>query len=324
MNTVKAFVAWVVAKPDDPSLAPLQALAGKVDVVVGADESAFVSAAKPDAIMFAAGSTAAFERVWNAAGGATWVHSRFAGVEHALFPALRDSDAIVTNGRGAFAPALAEFTLGALLHFAKSFRRLIDSQREQRWDPFEPAELRGKTLGIVGYGAIGRSTAELARAFGMRVLGARRHPDKSQGDAFAEKILPIDRIESLFDESDHVLVAVPLTADTRGLVGARELARMRAHGVLVNVGRGPVVDEAALLDVLARGAICGAALDVFDVEPLPKEHPFYQNERVLLSPHCADRIPGWLERATEVFVVNVLARLRGEPLINVVDKALGY
>ena len=319
-----AFVAWVVGDPNDPSLAELDALRGEVTVVLGGSVDAFAGRPKPHAIMFATGTTALFERVWSLAGGAPWVHSRFAGVEHVLFPALVASDAVVTNGRGAFAPSLAEFTIGALLFFAKDFRRMVDSQRAGRWDPFEPAELRGQTLGIVGYGAIGAATAALAKAFGMRVVAARRHPHRSHKDRNVDAVASMTELSGVFDESDHVLVCAPLTKETRGLVGAPEIARMKAHGVLVNVGRGPVVDERALLDALAASRIRGAALDVFDTEPLPAGHPFYQSERVLLSPHCADRVPGWLHRATAVFVENVRRRLKGDDLLNVVDKALGY
>ncbi len=318
------FVAWVVARANDPSLSPLAALAAEITLVLGEDAAAFANAPRADAILFATGSTPLFEAIWSLAGGAPWVHSRFAGVDHVLFPALVASDAIVTNGRGAFAPALAEFTLGALLFFAKDFRRMLARQREGIWDPFQPSELRGQTLGIVGYGGIGRAVAELAHAFGMTIVASRRRPERSSDDPWLTRVMGADRTVELFAASDHVVVAAPLTPSTNKLVGARELAAMRSHGVLINVGRGPVIDEAALLSALERGAILGAALDVFEEEPLPPGHPFYASERVLLSPHCADRVPGWLERATEVFVENVRRRLRGEPLSNVVDKTLGY
>ena len=316
-------VFWVVAAPDDPSLLPLRALDGAATIVVGRDAAAFAAAPRPDALLFATGNLAVFEAVWRAAGGGVrWGHSRFAGVEHVLFPELVASDVVVTNGRGAFARALAEFTIGALLFFTKQLRRMMDAQRAGVWEPFEPGELHGKTLGVVGYGAIGRATAELARAFGMRVVATRRSPERSADEPI--EVLPMTRTREVFERSDHVLVAAPLTPETRGLVGARELAAMKAHGVLVNVGRGPVVDEAALLEALGANRILGAALDVFDVEPLPAGHPFYRSDRVLLSPHCADRVPGWLEAATEVFVENARRFARGDALANVVDKRLGY
>ena len=320
------FVAWVVARADDTSLSPLSALGAEVTLVTGEDASAFEGAPRPDAIMFATGSRPLFERVWSIAGGAPWVHSRFAGVDHVLFPALVASQSTLTNGRGAFAPALAEFAMGALLFFAKDFRRMLAGQREGRWDPFQPSELRGQTLGIVGYGAIGRAVADLAHGFGMKLLATRQHPERSANDPWVgvDQTLPADRTVDLCAASDHVVVAAPLTPFTHKLVGARAIAAMRSHGVLVNVGRGPVVDEAALIAALDRGALLGAALDVFEQEPLRQGHPFYASERVLLSPHCADRVPGWLERATDVFVDNVRRRLRGEPLANVVDMTLGY
>jgi phosphoglycerate dehydrogenase-like enzyme len=322
-RNVNPFVAWVIAKPNDPSLAPLVRI-DDATIVVGDRAESFANAPAPDALLCVNGAAPLFEAVWERAGRPRWVHSRFAGVEHVLFPSLLASDAVVTNGRGAFAPALAEFTIGALLFFAKDFRRMLRSQAAGVWDPFQPDELGGQTLGIVGYGAIGRAVAGLAKPLGMRVVATRRRIAASSQDPLVDELVPAERTDDVFAKSDHVVVCAPLTSETRGLVGARAIGAMRAHGVLVNVGRGPVVDERALIAALESGAIRGAALDVFEVEPLPAGHPFYRSERVLLSPHCADRVPGWLERATEVFVENVERFRRGEPLVNVVDKTRGY
>lgn len=258
------------------------------------------------------------------AGGVRWVHSRWAGIEKLLFPALVESDAIVTNGRGSFAESLAEFVMAAVLFFAKDLRRMRRSQAEGRWDPFDPEWVRGKTLGIVGYGEIGRAVAVRARAFGMRVIGLRRRPEQSAGDPLLEEVLALDRRLELMQRSDYVVVATPLTPETRGLVGEAEIQAMRPSAVLMNVGRGPCVDEKALLRALEAGRIRGAALDVFDKEPLPAGHRFYALDNVLLSPHCADHVPGWLDDAMALFLLNLELFRRGEPLKNVVDKRAGY
>jgi phosphoglycerate dehydrogenase-like enzyme len=262
--------------------------------------------------------------VWPLATGVRWVHSRSAGIENLLFPALVESDAVLTNGRGSFADSLGEFAMAAVLFFAKDLRRMRKSQAEGRWDPFDPEWVRGKTLGIVGYGEIGRATARRARAFGMRVIGLRRRPQASAGDPLLDEALPLERRLELMRRSDYVVVATPLTPETRGIVGEAELQAMKPTSVLINVGRGPCVDEPALLRALEAGRIRGAALDVFEQEPLPAGHRFYALDNVLLSPHCADHVPGWLEDAMALFLDNLERFREGRPLLNVVDKRAGY
>jgi phosphoglycerate dehydrogenase-like enzyme len=198
------------------------------------------------------------------------------------------------------------------------------SQARGAWDPFDVDWVQGRTLGIVGYGDIGRVAAQRARAFGMRILAVRRDVAAAQRDPLVDEAFPVERRAALLAASDYVVVAAPLTPDTRGLLGPREIAAMKPTAVLVNVGRGPVVDEAALLAALREGRIRGAALDVFDEEPLPSGHPFYALENVLLSPHCADNTPGWLEESMRFFLVNLERFRSGEPLLNPVDKSRGY
>jgi phosphoglycerate dehydrogenase-like enzyme len=158
----------------------------------------------------------------------------------------------------------------------------------------------------------------------MNVISVRRRPEANAGDPLVDEVLPLERRLELMRRSDYVVVATPLTPETRGLVGAAEIAAMRQGAVLVNVGRGPCVDEAALVRALETGAIRGAALDVFDEEPLPAGHPFYRLDNVLLSPHCADHVPGWLDDAMALFLENLERFRKGEPLANVVDKRAGY
>jgi phosphoglycerate dehydrogenase-like enzyme len=262
--------------------------------------------------------------IWDRLAKLRWVHSISAGVDHLLFPKLVASDVTLTNGRGAFKRALAEFVIAAALHFAKDVPRLQRQQRAHAWELFDMEELHGRTMGIVGYGEIGRATAALAKAFGMRILALRRRPEKSAGDGLVDEIVPRERLRDLLARSDYVVVAAALTPETRGLIGPDELAALKPTAVLINVGRGPVVVEEALVEALASRRIRGAALDVFAVEPLPAEHPFYRLDNLLLSPHTADHVAGWLENAVRVFVENFARYGRGEPLQNVVDKRAGY
>lgn len=251
-----------------------------------------------------------------------WIHSLSAGVEMQLFPELLASDIPLTNGRGVYARSLAEFALAAMLFFAKDLRRMVRQQEAARWEQFDVDMLQGRTLGIVGFGEIGRLTAEKARAFDMKIAAVRRRPAES--NPLVDRFYPLGELPAMLSIADYVLIGTPLTPETRGLIGARELAAMQPRAVLINVARGPVVDEAALLDALAHGRIRGAALDVFSEEPLPATHPFWRLDNVLLSPHTADHTATWLEEAMEFFVGNFERFAGGQPLRNIVDKSLGY
>ena len=253
-----------------------------------------------------------------------WVHSLSAGVEKILFPELVASCVVLTNARGVFKRSLAEFVIGSVLYFAKDFRRLVRSQQASVWQPFEMEEAHGKVMGIVGYGETGRACAERAHSFGMRILGLRRRPELSEGDPWLEAVMGPDELHGLLAQSDYVVLAAPGTPQTRRLIGSAEFAAMKPSAVFINVGRGSSVDETAMIYALEHGRIRGAALDVYETEPLPAGHPFYRLENVLLSPHCADHTPGFNELDMDLFMQNLRRFLNGEPLMNVVDKAAGY
>jgi len=315
----------VLADPAEPQLAMLEALPDGTDLAVGNRPEAFARAA-PDATVILNWSASGdlLRAVFGMAPRVHWVHARSAGLDAVLFPELTASSVVLTNGRGVFSPPLAEFVIGAALFFAKDFRRMVRSQAAGVWDQFDVAEIAGRTMGIVGYGSIGRTLAASARAMGMRVVALRRRPELSAGDPVLEEAYAPARLHEMLGRSDYVVVAAPLTTETRGLIAEPEFAAMRPGAVLINVGRGPVVDETALVKALREGRIGGAALDVFDSEPLEPGHAFYGLDNVLLSPHCADHTPDWLERAMRFFLDNFARFVRGEPLLNVVDKRLGY
>jgi phosphoglycerate dehydrogenase-like enzyme len=247
-----------------------------------------------------------------------------AGVEKILFPELVESPVPLTNGKGVFTNALAEFALTSILFFAKDLRQLVRNQQAGQWRQFDIEVIRGQVLGIVGYGDIGRESARLARAFGMKVVAVRRRAVLSNQDPDLERTYSPDGLRDMLAICDYVLVTTPLTPETRGMIGESELAAMKTSAVIINLGRGPVIVESALIAALASRKIRGAALDVFDEEPLPEGHPFYGLENVLFSPHSADHTVGWADLAMYVFIENFERFRTGQPLLNIVDKKAGY
>jgi phosphoglycerate dehydrogenase-like enzyme len=258
-----------------------------------------------------------------------WIHSGSAGVRSLLHPDLVESDVVLTNSAGVHAPPMAEAVIGMILHFARGFDFAVRSQARREWGkrPFEHdlravREIRGATLGILGLGGIGREVAWRARALGMQVLAVRRRPGAAA--AGVELLAGEGALDELLRRSDYLLVAVPSTAETRGLLGAEQLARLRPGAVLINVARGEVVDEAALVAALRSGHLRGAGLDVFAREPLPPESALWSLDNVLITPHVTGTTPHFWRREVDLIVDNVRRYLVGEPLRNQVDKQTGY
>ncbi len=253
--------------------------------------------------------------------GLRWVHTISAGVDHLLFPELRESETILTNASGVFNVPIAETVMAYILAVVKRLPEFWARQRERRWEKLPLRELRGLTVGIVGLGDIGAEVARLCRAFGMRVLGLRRHPAPSDA---ADEVMPPDRLHDLLARSDFVVIAVPLTAETRGMIGRAELAAMKPDAWLINISRGAIVDEDALVEALREGRIGGACLDVFAQEPLPPESPLWDLPNVIITPHNSWSSPRIEEREIDLFLENLRRYVAGEPLLNVVDKQAGY
>jgi len=316
----------VISDPTDPLLAMLEGLPPETAIAAGNTAEAFQTAApEADAILNWTFSSRVLREVFPLCPRLRWVQTRSAGLDNMLFPELIESAVQVTNGSGVYSQSLGEFALAAILYFAKDLRRMIRNQESGVWEAFDVEEISRQTVGIVGYGDIGRAVASRARAMGMRVLAVKRHaPPSGGGDALVEKIFGPEGCVEMIAQADYVVAAAPLTRETRGLIGRREFAAMKPAAVVVNIGRGPVIDEAAMLHALTERRIKGAALDVFEHEPLPAGHPFFQLENVLLSPHCADHTPGWDKDAMCFFLAQFERFRKGEPLRNVVDKTLGY
>ncbi len=314
----------VISDPTDPQLAKLEGLPAETSIAVGDSPEAFERAApEADVILNWAFSNKTLRAVFGACPRLQWVHTRTAGIDNLLFPELVESPVTFTNGRGTYSPSLGEFAVAAILYFAKDLRRMVRNQQAGAWEPFDIEEVSGKTVGILGYGDIGRAVASRARALGMQVLAVKRHAPE-QPDPYARRIFAPDQRADMLALCDYVVVAAPLTPETRGMLGEPEFAVMKPSAVVINVGCGPVIDEPALVRALSEKRIKGAALDVFDREPLPAGHPFYSLENVLLSPHCADHTPDWTDQAMLFFLAQFERFRRGEPLQNVVDKHLGY
>jgi phosphoglycerate dehydrogenase-like enzyme len=252
-----------------------------------------------------------------------WIHSRSAGLDDLMFPELTENNVVLTNGTGVFSQSLGEFALGAILYFAKDFRRMLRQQAAGNWEQFDVEEIAGQTVGIVGYGDIGRAVASRVRAMGMQVLANRRNIPATT-DSLIDRYYRPQELHEMLALCDYVVVTAPLTEETRHMLSDAEFAAMKSTAVVINVGRGPVIDEAAILKALTTRRIKGAGLDVFEHEPLPSGHPFYKLENVLLSPHCADHTVEWLNDAMRFFLKQLAKFEKGEPLENIVDKRRGY
>lgn len=260
--------------------------------------------------------------VWDRVDRLRWIHVAAAGVDKLLFEALVASDVTVTNARGVFDRPIAEYVLGVCLAQAKALPGLLADQAAGRWQHRDTVSLTGTSALVVGTGSIGREIARLLRAVGVRVRGAGR--SARSGDRDFGDVLDSAELTSYVGEFDHVVVVTPLTAQTRGLVGRDVLAAMRPSAHLVNVGRGAVVDEEALVDALRDGVIGAASLDVFTTEPLPEDSALWSMPQVIVTPHLSGDAHGSEETLARQFVDNALRWLDGRPLQNVVDKRLGF
>jgi phosphoglycerate dehydrogenase-like enzyme len=310
----------VISDVADPQL---KMLAAVPHVVVNSQAALDAAAKDADAILHWAGPRDLLRAVFLANSGVRWVHSRAAGLDNMLFPELVESAAPLTNSKGVFSQSLGEFALGVILYFAKDFRRMLRNQDAGRWEQFDVDVIAGQTVGIVGYGDIGRAVASRVRGMGMRVLALKQHAPKKP-DPLVAKFYAPEEMATMLGECDFVVAAAPLTPETRHMIGDAAFAAMKPNAVVINVGRGPVIDQGALVRALEAKRIKGAGLDVFEKEPIPEGDPIYKFENVLVSPHCADHTKDWLNDAMQFFLAQYERFARGEQLENVVEKRLGY
>ncbi len=257
-----------------------------------------------------------------------WVQLTSAGMDRLLDSPLARS-VTVTTASGIHAVPIGEYVMAVMLAFAKGLPGAMRAQAERTWRPYLAEELYGKTVGIAGLGAIGTYVAKLAKADGMRVLGIRRSAQrrsrgKDSGVEDVDELMPPSDLPYLLSESDYVVIAVPLTPESRGLIGERELRAMKPTARIINIARGAIIEEAGLVRALKEERIAGAALDVVEQEPLSSESELWAMENVILTPHISGGTPVYMERAVELFCDNLRRYLAGEPLRNVVDPERGY
>jgi D-2-hydroxyacid dehydrogenase (NADP+) len=253
-----------------------------------------------------------------------WIQTMSAGVDRLLDDKFRRSSVIMTNVSGIHATPIGEFVLGLMLMFAKQSPLCFQLKQGRQWKPFLPSVLRSKTVGIVGLGSIGREVARLAKAFGMRVVATRRSARRSQRARYVDVLFVPHQLLQLLSESDFVVLALPLTPESTRIIGESELRSMKPTAYLINVARGNLIDEAALVHALEEHWIAGAGLDVFATEPLPTDSRLWELSNVIFSPHIAGGMEGYIEQATAVFCENLSRYLSGRKLLNVVDKKRGY
>jgi phosphoglycerate dehydrogenase-like enzyme len=270
-----------------------------------------------------------------------WVQTHVAGVDHLVNTPIWDSDITITTASGIHSTNVAQYVFAQILAWANRvpswLRHQAQSQwPEGRWQRFVPDELRGRTIGVLGYGSIGREVARLAKAFGMTVLATKRDARRLEhegytvpgsGDAsgtLADRVYPAEAIRSVISVSDYVVITLPLTAKTRYLFDESLLKEMKPTAFLVNVGRGAIVKEADLVRGLKKGWLAGAGLDVFETEPLPADSPLWSLENVIISPHVSGFTPQYDDRVAALFAENLRRYLAGEPLLNVVNRDAGY
>lgn len=273
--------------------------------------------------------------------GLKWLQLHTAGADHIIDTPVWNSDVIITSASGIHVTAIGEYVLAQMLALSRRLPRMIDCQRRAewpsgRWNKFVGRELRGSTVGVIGYGSIGREVARLASSFGVRVLAVKRSPKKRADSGFTlpgagdldgtipEAFYAPEQLRTVLAQSDYVVLAVPSTDKTVKMIGETELRAMPDHAYLINIARGDIIDQEALIRALREGWIGGAGLDVFDPEPLPEDSPLWDFENVIISPHVSGFTPRYDDYATDLFSENLRRYLAGEPLLNRVDRQRGY
>ena len=253
-----------------------------------------------------------------------WVQTSSAGVDPIVGTKLWQSDVILTSTSGIHAIPMREHVLGLMLMFVRHSPLYLANQKERVWEQHLPDQLCGKTLGIVGLGKVGKGIARAAQGFDMKVVATRRHVTEQEASPEVEALYSPDGLTEMLGKSDFVVVTVALTRETERLIGERELRAMKPSAYIINIARGSVIDEAALIKALEEKWIAGAGLDVFEREPLPPDSKLWTLPNVIVTPHVAGLMPDYNARAMEVFCENLRRYLSGKPLLNVIDRTRGY
>jgi phosphoglycerate dehydrogenase-like enzyme len=250
-----------------------------------------------------------------------WVFSMSAGVEKLPLAELREMGVTVTNARGIHGPQIAEQTMGMIIAFSRGLNRCIRNQLQKKWEILHVGELTGETLCIIGAGSIGKEIARKAKAFDMKVIGLKRHPETLE---YFDLVWSIDNLHEALQQADYSVLITPLTDETYHLIGPAEFQAMKRSGIFINVSRGDTVDETALIEALQNGSIAGAGLDVFHEEPLPPDSPLWEMENVMITPHNAGLSPHYSDRIIDLFLASLSCYRQGKPMPNQIDLARKY
>ncbi|MBZ0334267.1 D-2-hydroxyacid dehydrogenase [Marinobacter sp. AL4B] len=316
-------VVTVLTAPDDSTPPGIEPLKDQAEVRFACDEQSLRETLPgTDVMMVTDFRTEALEAAWPSADRLQWIHATSAGVDALMFPALIDSDVTVTNARGIFDRTIAEYVLCTILMFAKDFPESLRLQAKRQWKHRDTERAEGKQVLVVGAGSIGRQIGRLVRAIGMHPHGIARTARESDPDFDA--VHSNDALYEQLEQADFVVIAAPLTPQTEGLFDAKAFASMKKTARLINIGRGPIVNTEALIKALDGRELAGAALDVFEEEPLPEDHPLWARENVIMTAHMAGDFIGWNQALTKQFLDNFKQWSQGEELFNLVNKKLGY
>lgn len=290
---------WVTGDSQETLMAEIQERVPDCEIEICDRVGAFAEALKGADVLL---TNRLPSRFYEDVDGLSWMQVISAGVDHYDLDALGDAGVVVTNASGVHGKPIAEHVLGYMLAFERKILTGIEQQRDRQWVRYQPGELTGKTLCVVGLGAIGSEIARIGDALGMEVVGIRGNPDR--GSEYATEVRGADDLDSLLPRADYIVLACPLTEETRNLFGTDEFVSMKQSAVLVNIARGAVVGEEALIAALSSGRISGAALDVTEQEPLPKDSPLWSMPNVLVTPHVAGLTPRYWERIADIFAEN--------------------
>ncbi|MCW4020434.1 MAG: D-2-hydroxyacid dehydrogenase [Candidatus Bathyarchaeota archaeon] len=317
ISAVKVLVTYAMKEKYFRSL---QASFPEVEVVKAADEGNILEGVVDADVVYAGRFNG---KIFKAAKELRWVQSRGTGVDRfCRIPGFVDSRVILTNSKGVHVIPVSEHVFAFMLSVTRKLKHFFEAQKSKRWARTGLGELYGQTLGIMGVGNIGSELARKGKCFGMRVLATRRRTElKSE---HVDELIPQKELDHLFGESDFIVVCLPLTGETRGLIGGELLRKMKKTAWIINIGRGSIIQEKALVKHLKENSIEGAALDVFEEEPLPSSSELWTLPNAIITPHIAGHSPKGEERSFRIFIDNLGRFLEGQPMINVVDKKEGY
>jgi len=253
-----------------------------------------------------------------------WIHSIGSGLDKMLYyDLIHNPDIIITNAKGVYSKSLAEYVMASISYFSKQFNKLINQKDHKIWDRFPMNDINGKTIGIIGYGDIGKACAQLAKAYDMNVIALKRHVD-NESDSIADRIYGPENLLEIARQADYVVVSCPLTTETKNLINKKFFKESKSNQIIINISRGDVINEEALINALNKNLIAGAALDVFSTEPLPASSSLWDLSNVLISPHNADYTIDSRHKSVRLFCENCRRVLNNENLLNIVNKELGY